>query len=171
MFSTTDIPAGVYHRITLNIENPRLRLVSDPETEITDVHLTANGRLFVNTTFEIPEGGNSLIELMFNGVHLVRLGNGGYVLTPQLDASVTVSAADVTANGTIASVDDAADSLVLTLADGDVTVLYGGAAIFLPADTDTPTGTEADLLPGASVEVVGTIDLDGVITASEIHVL
>jgi len=171
VFSATDIPAGVYHRITLKISDPRLRLASDPGTEITDIHLTCNDRLFVDADFEIPEGGNSLIKLTFNGVHLVREGNGSYVLTPQLDATVSVTSADVSATGTIASADLDADSLVVTLADGDVTVLYAGAAIFLPADTDTPTGTEADLVPGASVEVVGTIDADGVITASEIRVL
>jgi hypothetical protein len=171
VFSATDIPAGVYHRITIKFENPRLRLMSDPATEITDIHLTCNDRLFVDATFEIPESGNSLITLMFNGVHLIREGNGTYVLTPQLDASVTVSSADVMASGTIASADTGNDSLVVTLAEGDVTVLYAGAAIFLPTDTDTATGTEADLVAGASVEIVGTIDPDGVITASEIHLL
>lgn len=171
VFSATDIPAGVYHRITLRISNPRLRLASDPDTEITDIHLTCNDRLFVDADFEIPANGNSLIKLTFNGVHLVREGNGSYVLTPQLDATVSVTSADVSATGTIASADLDADSLVVTLADGDVTVLYAGAAIFLPADTDTPTGTEADLVAGASISIVGTIDADGVVTASEIRVL
>ena len=170
VFSTNSIPAGTYHGITLKISNPRLRLASDPNTEITDIHLTCNDHLFINADFEIPEGGNSLIKLTFNGVHLIREGNGSYVLTPQLDASITVTDANVTVDGAIASVDSGASSFTVTLADGDVTVLYGGAGIFLPADTDTPTGTAADLTVGATVNVVGTIDADGVVTATEIHV-
>jgi len=171
VFSTAEIPAGTYTKIRLAIENPRLRLNSDPETEITNIKLTAHGHLFVSKTFEVPEGQNSLIELSFTDLHLVLNGNARYVLTPQLGAEIVVSSADVSASGTIASTDVDNDSMVVTLAEGDVTVLYAGAAIFLPADTDTATGTEADLVVGASVEIVGTIDLDGVITATEIHLL
>ena len=171
VFSTADIPAGTYTQIRLEIENPRLVLKSDPGTEITNVKLTANGHLFISSTLEVPADQNSLIELTFEDLHLVKNGNGRYVLTPQLSAAIAVSSADVAANGTIASVDMDADSMVVTLADGDVTVLYAGAAIFLPTDTDTPTGTEADLVAGASVDIVGTIDLDGVITAAEIRLL
>ena len=171
VFSTADIPAGTYAKVRLSIENPRLRLNDDPETEITNIKLTANGQLFVSETFEVPEDGNSLIELTFEDLHLVRNGNGRYVLTPQLRADIAVSSADVAATGTVASVDADNDSMVVTLAEGDVTVLYAGASIFLPADTDTPTGTEADLVVGASVDIAGTIDLDGVITATEIRLL
>ena len=171
VFSTADIPAGTYAKVRLSIEDPRLRLNDDPETEITNIKLTANGQLFVSETFEVPEDGNSLIELTFEDLHLVRNGNGRYVLTPQLRADIAVSSADVAATGTVASVDADNDSMVVTLAEGDVTVLYAGASIFLPADTDTPTGTEADLVVGASVDIAGTIDLDGVITATEIRLL
>jgi len=170
-FSTSEIPAGTYTKIRLAIENPRLRLLDDPETEITDIKTTANGHLFVSQTIEIPEGENTLIELSFTDLHLVRNGNGRYVLTPQLSVDIATSSADVAATGTIASVDPDNDEMVVTLAEGDATVLYAGAAIFLPADTDTPTGTEADLVVGANVEITGVIDLDGLITATEIRVL
>lgn len=171
VFSSAEIPAGTYTKIRIAVENPRLRLASDPETEITNIKLTANGFLFVSETFEVPADQNSNIELTFEDLHLVLRGNGKYVLTPQLRADILVSSADVAASGTIASVDPDNDSMVVTLADGDATVLYAGAAIFLPADTDTATGTEADLVVGASVDIVGTIDLDGVITATEIRLL
>ena len=171
VFSNAEIPAGTYTKIRIAIENPRLRLVSDPNTEITNIKLTANGHLFVSKTFEVPADQNSNIQITFEDLHLVLNGNGRYVLTPQLRADIVVSSADVAANGTIASVDPDNDSMVVTLADGDATVLYAGAAIFLPTDTDTATGMEADLVVGASVDIVGTIDLDGVITATEIHLL
>ncbi len=171
VFSTAEIPAGTYTKIRLAIENPRLRLNDDPETEITNIKLTANGHLFVSEAFEVLEDGNSLIELTFEDLHLVRNGNGRYVLTPQLRADIAVSSADVAATGTIASVDADNDSMVVTLAEGDVTVLYTSASIFLPVDTVTPTGVEADIVVGASVDIVGTIDLDGAITATEIRLL
>lgn len=170
LLSTADIPSGAYEKIRIAISNPRLVLVSDPGTVITDVHLTANGHLFVGGEFEVPDG-NSLIELTFGGIHLVRTGHGSYVLTPQLRADVFIGSADVTLAGAIASLDTANQSMVVSLADGDVTVLYGSAAIFLPGDTDTPTGTEADFIAGASVEIEGTIDLDGVVTATTIRIL
>lgn len=171
VFSSAEVPAGTYTKIRIAIENPRLRLASDPDTEITNIKTTANGHLFVSETFEVPADQNSNIELTFEDLHLVLRGNGKYVLTPQLRADILVSSADVAATGTIASVDPDNDSMVVTLADGDATVLYAGAAIFLPADTDTATGTEADLVVGASVDIVGMIDLDGVITATEIRLL
>lgn len=170
ILSTAEIPAGTYTKVRIGIENPRLRLVADPDTEITNVKLTANGHVFISQTLEIPEG-ESLIVLTFTDIHLVRNGNGRYVLTPQLSVDISITSADVTATGTIASVDPDNDSMVVTLADGEITVLYGSAAIFLSTDTDTPTGTEADLVVGASVEVIGTVDLDGVVTATEIHLL
>jgi hypothetical protein len=170
ILTTAGIPAGVYEKIRISITDPRLVLISDPGTVFTDIHLTANGHLFVGGEFEIPDG-NSLIELTFAGIHLVRTGHGSYVLTPQLRADVFIGSADVTLAGTIASVDTATQSMVVTLAEGDVTVLYGSAAIFLPGDTDTPTGSEADLVTGASVEIEGTVDLDGVVTATTIHIL
>ncbi|HRI89443.1 MAG TPA: DUF4382 domain-containing protein, partial [Candidatus Hydrogenedentes bacterium] len=172
VFSTSEIPAGVYNKVEIRIQDPRLRLNDDPETELTNVKLTANGRLFINTSFEIPEGENTLITLTFAGIHLVQAGNSGqYVLTPQLSAEIAVSSADVVATGVIEGISPDDDEFVMTLAEGNATVLYAGAAIFLPADTDTPTGTEADLIAGISVQVTGVIDLDGVITATEIRVL
>jgi hypothetical protein len=170
ILSTAEIPAGTYTKVRIGIENPRLRLAADPDTEITNIKLTANGHVFISQTLEIPEG-ESLIVLTFTNIHLVLNGNGRYVLTPQLSVDISITSADVTATGTIASVDPDNDSMVVALTDGDITVLYGSAAIFLPGDTDTPNGTEADLVVGASVEVIGTVDLDGVVTATEIHLL
>jgi hypothetical protein len=171
ILSSVDVPAGSYKKIRISIENPRLVLVSDPETIITDVHLTANGRLFISEEFELLEGEQNLLVLDFGGIHLVELGNGGFVLTPQLQADLQITSAVAETGGTIESVDETTGMVVLALADGTVEVIYTGAAIYLPTDTDTPTGTVADLQPGVDVEVQGTLFVDGSITATAIYIL
>ena len=171
VLSNAEVPAGSYTKIRLSIENPRLVLVSDPETEITDVHLTANGRLFVNEDFTIEDGDNKLLLLDFGGIHLVGQGNGGYVLTPQLDASLSLVDADVVASGELLTVDNAVDSLTIALPEGSATVDYSTAVIFGLLDTDTPTGTEVDLVVGSSITVTGLLQVDGSIIASSVRVV
>jgi hypothetical protein len=171
VLSNAEIPAGDYTKIRLEIENPRLIMKDDPDTVITDVHLTANGRVFVNEDFSLVDGDNKLLLLDFGGIHLVENGNGNFVLTPQLDATLNLADADVVATGEIASVDTSADLLVLFLPDGESDVDYSTATIFSLTDTDTPTGTEVDLVPGSTVEVTGVIQVDGSIVASSIRVL
>lgn len=171
VLSTAEVPAGKYTKIRLEISNPRLVLASDPETEITDIQLTANGRLFVSQQFEIPAGESVLLLLDFGGIHLVPLGNGGYVLTPQLQVTIEITSADVTATGVISALDTDNDTLTLELEDGSIEVDYSGAEIFLPPDTDTPTGQESDLAVGLTVQVQGTATVNGPVSASSIHIL
>lgn len=171
VLASVEVPSGAYSKIRLSIENPRLVLVAAPEVELTNIQLTANGRLFVNEDFVLPEGQNSLILLDFGGIKLVQLGNGNYVLTPQLAADVEVTSADVSASGTITSIDTAQDQFVLAIADGELEVTYTDAAIYLPGDTETPTGAEDDLVAGAEVHIEGTLFVDGSVAASAIHVL
>lgn len=173
LISNADIPAGRYTKIRLSIEDPRMTLVSDPDTVITDIQTTANGRLYVSSNFEVPEGQDSLILLDFQGLHLVQTGNGGYVWTPQLRAEISVEPADVQVQGQVESVDTEADTLSLLPDSGSeaVQVAYAGAAIYLPEDTDTPTGTEADLSAGTRVIVEGDLSVSGDITATAIWVL
>lgn len=172
VLSSQEIEAGTYNRIVLDIANPRLILAGDPGTVITDVQLTANSRLFVNETFELPANQSSLIVLDFGGIHLVETGAGKFVLTPQLQADVGVQSADAQAAGVVAELDTEADTFTLDLGeDGAVAIVYTDAQIFLPGDTDTPTGTEADLIDGLSVEIQGTLFVDGSINATVITIL
>lgn len=173
LISEADVPAGQYTKIRLAIENPRLTLVSDPATVITDIQTTANGHLFVSESFEVPADQDSLILLDFQGLHLVKTGNGKYVWTPQLRAEISVEAADVQVQGAIDSVDADADTLMLLPDSGSDAVLvdYAAAAIYLPDDSDTATGTEADLVTGAAVIVEGELSVSGEITATAIWIL
>lgn len=171
VLSSSEVKPGTYAQIRLEIENPRLVLASDPETAITDIQLTANGRLFISGEFEIPEGENQLLVLSFGGIHLVETGSGKYVLTPQLRADLEVSDANAVAAGTIAEIDNAAGTMVVTLADGStVDVTYVGAVVWLPGDTDAATGTEADVAVGVEVEVQGLLDVYGTLTAQNIRI-
>jgi len=173
LISTADVPAGTYTKIRLSIENPRMTLVLAPDVVITDIQTTANGRLFVSSTFEIPEGQDSLILLDLQGLHLVETGSGKFVWTPQLRAEISVEPANVQVQGQIDSVDEAADTLML-LPDTSaelVLVHYAGAVIFLATDTDTPTGTEAALAPGVQVIIQGELTVTGEVNAEVIWIL
>lgn len=170
VITDAQIAPGTYTKIRLSIENPRMYLKAAPDVAITDIQITANGRLFVSQTVEVPAGQVSLIVLDFGGIHLVQQGNGGYTLTPQLAVNISVTNAQVTATGTITSNDTTAKSLVLDLGDSDLTVKYGSAQIFLATDTTTPTGTAADLAVGTSVQVDGLMQADGTVVADKVTI-
>ncbi len=92
--STVHVDPGYYTKIRLYISDPELRLASAPETPNTDIHLTANARLFVSKTFLLPEGQTSLIQLDFEDLHIVETRQGSYTWTPQLRAAVEVQAVE-----------------------------------------------------------------------------
>ncbi len=171
LLTTAEVPAGSYTKIRLSIDNPRLVLVSDPATELTDIHLTANARMFVDAPFVILPNTNTNIVLDFGGIHLVEQGNGGYTLTPQLRAEVSVQLVPVSNQGTVVSVDSLAGTMVLAIGGSNVTVNIADAAIYLPGDTDTPTGGVGDLVVGAQVSAEGSVNADGIIVATALTVL
>lgn len=171
MLTSAEIPTGVYNQIRLNIENPRLVLAAAPETVVTDVHLAANSRFFVAERFAAYAGTQTNIVLDIEGIHLVREGNGGYTLTPMLRARFREDRVPAVAQGVVVSVDAAAGAMVLGLPDADVPVNVSTAAIFLPGDTDTATGTLESLTEGAEVLVEGEVNAGGRFTADRVTLL
>ena len=171
VLSESEVPSGTYKRIVLHISNPRLVLQEAPDTELVDVQLTANGRLFTNATFTLPPDQTSLVLLDFSGIHLVEQGNGGFTLTPQLRADVTVTDAAVAFDGVIVAVDTSLDLLVVQLPEGEIEVGYAAASIYMGLDEQTPSGTEAALAVSAAVRVEGIIHVDGSVSAQAIYVL
>lgn len=170
VISNAVVEPGTYTKIRLNIENPRMRLSATPDVEITDIHLTANGRLFVSQSFEVPEGQTSLIVLDFGGLHLVQQGNGGYTLTPQLTVDLSVQNADVVIEGDVVTNDTAAATLTINLEGTAVVINYVDADIFLVTDTDTATGVAESVVVGGSVRVTGILQADGSIVADAIYI-
>ena len=167
--SNAAVAPGTYTKIRLSIANPRLVLKSDPNVELMNIHLTANSRLFISQTFVVPPDQTSLILLDFGGIKLVQLGNGDYNLTPQLAVDLNIVSADVLLTGQILVINGT--SLTIQLTDGTIAVAANGAVVFLPGDTDTPTGVLADLAVGQTVDIAGTLLVDGSVVANTIVIL
>jgi plastocyanin len=171
VLSSVVVPEGDYTKIRLAISNPRLTLTADPGNVHTNVQLTANGRLFVSESFEVVDGEDQFLVLVFQGLHLIEKGNGDFVLTPQLRADVETTGADVSATGAITGLDLANNSFVLELPEGDLTVTYDDdTQIFLATDEVNPTGTEDNLLD-ATIQVDGTLTVNGELAADTIFLL
>lgn len=171
VISTAELPAGYYVKIWLSIKDPQLILTDDPDTVLTNVQLTANGRLFACAGFELLEGDNSLVMLDFESFHLVQAGNSGkYVLTPHLRVTVQVQDAAVFVTGAIVAVDPQASILTLDVANSDaaVDVDFSSAAVIL---ADATPGTPADLVVGANVQVTGTLSVSGLISADTVTLM
>lgn len=176
LISLEEVPAGHYTKIRLEIEDPELVLKAEPETVYTNIQLTANDRLFIDVDFDLEGGDNRILVLDFGGIHLVELGqgNGGYVLTPQLRASLEILSYENTfVQGVIDSIDYDMNTLVLLVDGGEISVTYPEEVeIFLPTDDEeTPTGTESDLLEGMEVVCYGELYSDNTMTASRIEIV
>ena len=92
LVASVPVPAGSYQQVRMEISDPHLRLVDDPpEEDRTDVHLTANGRLFAAVELNIVPGETLDLNLVLNDLHLVEQGHGGFVLTPQLRVEITAA--------------------------------------------------------------------------------
>lgn len=169
VLTEVEVPAGEYCGIRLRIENPRLVLVSDPDTIITNVHLTANGRLFVKEHFEIDDEEEVLIILDFGGIHLVRAGNSGkYVLTPHLKADIDIVDAAVSFQGEIIAI-DAANQIIQVQTDVDTREVAIDSETVISSDDDADdaadTGIEV-LLAFEDLAVGQTVMVDGLLTVA-----
>lgn len=171
LLTATEASAGIYTKVRLGIENPRIALASDPDTALSGVDLAVDSPVLVDTQFVVLPNTNANLVLTFSGLNLVEADNGGYTLTPELDATVSVVPVPVSNEGTVVSVDTATSAMVLTIGGADITVNIAGAAVYLPGDTDTPTGTVDSLVADALVQVEGSVDTDGVIAATKVTVL
>ncbi|HOD49550.1 MAG TPA: DUF4382 domain-containing protein [Candidatus Hydrogenedentes bacterium] len=174
LVSLQEVPAGHYSKIRLEIADPELVLKAEPETVYTNIHLTANDRLFITTDFDLEDGTNRVLVLDFGGIHLVPLGNGDYNLTPQLRASLEILSVENTfVQGVINAIDYDANTLVLGVEGGEIAVTYAeDTEIFLSTDdAETPTGAETDLLAGIEVICYGELYSDNTMTAARIELV
>lgn len=161
-----DLEPGMYTKIELLVSNPRLILNEDMNTVIEDIMLTANGRLFISRSFVIPEEGDNIIGLDFGGIHLVEKGNGGFNLTPQLRADITVTEAEVSF---VAEILELGPPLVVD-PGGDAETIDVDAATADVILADMMMGDTGDLLVGQFVEIQGTLNPDLTVTADTITI-
>ena len=171
VLSSSEVEAGTYNQIRLHIADPVLYLVDDPLVPITDIHLTANDRLMITGQFEVPQEQISLLELEFTSMHLVELGHGGFTLTPQLRADISITDAAVQFTGTIIAIDEVSEMISVALAEGDIDIYYADADIYLSfeaynlMDVD---GSALDLALNAEIWVEGLLQVDGTVLAESI---
>jgi len=180
ILSSADIPSGRYCKIRLYVEDPRLLLVEDepfdPEDPPyrTNVQLTANGRLFIGRHFELEPGGETLIEIIFEGLHLVAPGTcGKYVLTPQMRAEVGVIDAEIQQEVTFVSVDCETDTLVVETGEAvELTVLLF-AETTIKDSNETALSCEdlEGLAVGDPMEITGLLTLGGMVEAETVVVI
>lgn len=173
VLSSVEVPSGEYTKIRLSVQDPRLVLRDEPDVVIEDVHLTANGRLFISKSFELPEGEENLLLLDFGGIHLVERGNAnGFVLTPQLRVEIDLVSAAITLTGSVTSLNEEAGEMTVALEDDgegrEILVIVTDAVI---TDSDGAEQTVQALAAGPMVTVVGTLSVDGTVTASTVEIL
>ena len=94
IISSAMVPPGDYVKVVLEVSNPRLMLVGDARATmidleyLTNIQLTANGRMFSSVDLLLTGGDTVNLELLLHEIHLVEKGNGDYVLTPQLRVEI-----------------------------------------------------------------------------------
>jgi hypothetical protein len=185
IITTQNIPSGKYTKIVIYYTNPRLTLVADPETEIDDIHITANGRMFISQNFVLETDEPTLILLDFGGVHLTQNPSTmRYTLTPQLRVVISLEPAAIEFEGTITSIDD--ETMMLEVDNGVASrdIFANEETVIvreLPEDVEPPDAgrtveddeeliTFEDLNVGDPVEVDGLAQVDGSIIADKIAV-
>jgi plastocyanin len=175
LISEVVLPSGEYKGIRLTIENPRLVLKSDPDTVITDVHLTAGGRLFIKYEFTLAELEEILVTVHFGGIHLIQTGSGKYVLTPHLTVSTDDDEPDEPVKthfeGVISSIADDYSSMVVA-----IETRFSSIEVILTPETDIfeyPSETwltPEDLAVDQEVKVFGFANDDSTVTAYKVKV-
>jgi hypothetical protein len=171
VLSLADVTPGDYNKLNLSIANPLL--VFKPETEgedpvsTTDIHLTANSRLFITQPFTIEEG-QQLLALDLNGLKIVEKGNGGYVWTPQLDMSLNFTDVNAEASGIVEEIfaDDTFDLILPD--DTELYVDASAATVLLPEGSET---TLDSLSAGDDVRVEGVMFIDGKLEATLVEIV
>lgn len=75
-----------------------------------------------------------------------------------------------TVTGEISAIDDAAETITVTTATGDVVLSYAGVPVFLPGDSTTPSGDATDLAVGVDVTVRTEVQPDTTVIVNSITI-
>jgi hypothetical protein len=178
---TVDIPSGRYTKIVIHYENPRLTLVGDEETEIDNIHVTANSRMFISQSFDLEPGGATLIFIDFNSAHLTfNPSQSRYTLTPQLRMILNLESANVVLHDR--TITDKVDESKMIRLDDTIDVFGMEGTEYrreVEPATDTLRSHESgptelieflDLMLGDVVDVESVVHQDGSVVADAVEV-
>lgn len=191
LVTSKPLEAGIYTKIKITIADPEMVLKSALDLVIpaTEIQLTANNRLFVEQDFEVPAGKTSLILFDMNGFEVEDQPARPveFKLLPHaLDVGVRVESEHVIFTGQITSIDAENNTIFVAGLDSDP------VEVILPAESEGEDEGESedegedegeddqegedmpdvsDFTVGQTVQVEGTLDVDGVVTATAITVI
>jgi hypothetical protein len=177
ILATASVPAGRYSKLRLHIRDAS---VTWPDQTVEPVTIVANGKVDLNFQgqVEVLDGGAVTIQLDFSAedsLKLTETGNGRLILRPQIFVKTGLDAGDPDnpplddLRGVIAAVDVDARTfdlrtvggslIVVVVADDTAIVSHQGDATF------------ADLLPGVLVHVEGSLQDNGSLLATVVHIV
>ena len=174
ILNSVTLPSGRYCKIRLYVENPQLTLI--PESlfdENAEIKLTANGRLFIGAHFELAPGGESILNIRFESLHLVESGSSGQlVLTPQMRADVVGSTA-INQMVTFVSVDCASSTLIVQVEGGpELMVLLDAETVIKDSDEMLLDCTDLEgLSAGDPLLITGILSLGDMVDADTVVVI
>jgi hypothetical protein len=176
ILATASVPAGRYAKLRLEIRDAT---VTWPDETVEPVTIVANGKVDLNFQghIEVLDGGSVTIQLDFSAedsLKLTETGNGRLILRPQIFVNTGLAAGDPDnpliddLRGVVASVDAAARTFELRTAAGSrVMIVVTGDTTFVSHDGEAAF---ADLVPGLFVHVEGTLQSDGRLVATIVHI-
>ncbi|MFP6582263.1 MAG: DUF4382 domain-containing protein [Candidatus Hydrogenedentota bacterium] len=177
IIDTLDIHGGKYTKMAIYYDHACIAVDGADPTD--EVHITANGRMFVSQNFTLDAGGETLILIDFNvgDIHVTVNPSSDplrYVLTPQLRAIVNLTSALVEDEGEITDLSQEGDPKWIQL-DGarDVYPTEDASYIIVIDEFGATMSLDGEFMglnEGQFVRVEGICEIDGSITADYIEV-
>lgn len=175
ILATASVPTGQYSKLRLEIRNAS---VTWPDGTVEPVTIVANGKVDLNFqgTVEVADGGSVTIQMDFSAEDSLKLsetGNDRLILRPQIFVSAGMGVDDPDnppiedLRGIVASVDAEARTFELrTLAGSRVVVVITEDTVIVSHEADA---TFDDIQAGLSVHVEGSLQADGRLVATIVH--
>ncbi len=175
ILTTASVPTGHYSKLRLEISHAS---VTWPDDTVEPVTIVANGKVDLNFqgSVEIVDGGSLTIQLDFSAedsLKLTETGNGRLILRPQIFVSTGMDVADPDnpplddLRGIVASVDaDARTFELRTLSSSRIVIVATDDTVIVSHENHA---TFDDIQPGTPVHVEGTLQADGRLVATVVH--
>lgn len=177
LLATASVPVDTYNKIRLELSDAE---VTWPDGTTEDVTIVANGKVDLNFQggLTITDGSAVTIQLDFSAEESLKLeptGSGKLILRPQIFVMTVGDPQDPEnpviddAAGVVAEVDATDQTFVLRVRSGlTLTVAVTDETTIVSHDGPA---TFADLHTGLMVHVEGTLDADGRLVATVIHIV